>query len=179
MACISNTAYEMTNLPHLQRLPEGRSHLIVDGEPFLMRAGELHNSSLSSASYMSLVWPNLLSMGLNTVLGSVSWEQIEPAEGSFDWTELDKVVQAAETHGIKLVLLWFGSFKNGQSQQVQAASADFQECQLTRQTGSRPILRDSHGPRLRITTMDRFAPRTCSRFSMLRLLPRTPELLLR
>lgn len=99
--------------PRIERLGNGASHLIVDGKPFLVRAGELHNSSLSSPSYMSGQWSNLKAMGLNTVLGSVSWEQIEPKEGVFDFKVLDEVIYNAHEHGLKMVLLWFGSFKNG------------------------------------------------------------------
>jgi hypothetical protein len=59
-------------------------------------------------------------MSINTLLGSVSWAQIEPVEGSFDFTNLDAVIKAARDHDIKLVLLWFGSFKNATSSYVPA-----------------------------------------------------------
>jgi GH35 family endo-1,4-beta-xylanase len=39
---------------------------------------------------------------------------IEPEEGKFDFSELDKVIQDARQHDLHLVLLWFGSSKNGQ-----------------------------------------------------------------
>lgn len=88
--------------------------LMVDGEPFLMLAGELQNSSLTSAKYMRTVWQKLVDTNINTVLGCVTWEMIEPEEGEFDFTELDLVIQDARSHNLRLVLLWFGSFKNGQ-----------------------------------------------------------------
>lgn len=78
-----------------------------------MRAGELQNSSMSSAKYMAETWPKLVEANFNTVLGSVAWEQIEPEEGKFNFTELDACLQGAREHGLRLVLLWFGSFKNG------------------------------------------------------------------
>lgn len=80
-----------------------------------MRAGELQNSSFSSSKYMAEAWPKLSEANINTVLGSVAWEQIEPEEGKFDFAELDECLRGARQHGIKLVLLWFGSFKNGES----------------------------------------------------------------
>lgn len=78
-----------------------------------MRAAELQNSSLSSADHMRNVWPKLVNAHVNTVLGAVTWEQIEPTEGVFKFDELDKIITDARLHGLHLVLLWFGSFKNG------------------------------------------------------------------
>ncbi|KAL4766767.1 glycoside hydrolase superfamily [Aspergillus nidulans var. acristatus] len=104
-------------LPHL-RPTENGMQLIVDGRPFLVLAGELQNSSLSSAAYMDTVWQRLVDMHINTVLGCVTWEVIEPNEGQFSFQELDKVILAARQHRLRLILLWFGSFKNGNSTYV-------------------------------------------------------------
>lgn len=101
------------SLPHLQRT-ETSCQLIVNDEPYLMLAAELQNSALTSAKYMSEVWPKLVAANINTVLGCVSWEMIELEEGKFDFSELDKVIHDARQHDLHLVLLWFGSFKNGQ-----------------------------------------------------------------
>jgi beta-galactosidase GanA len=103
-----------SNIPHLQQFGNTKQ-LIVNGEPYLMLGGELQNSSLSSAEYMNEVWPKMVATNVNTLLGSVSWEMIEPEEGKFEFGELDKVIQGAREHGLHLILLWFGSFKNGMS----------------------------------------------------------------
>lgn len=102
-------------LPRIQYLSGGGSHLIVEDEPFLLRAGELHNSSLSSSVYMDTVWSNMGEIGLNTVLGSVAWNQIEPREACYDFDQLDRVIRGAKENQLKLVLLWFGAYKNGES----------------------------------------------------------------
>jgi hypothetical protein len=101
--------------PHLRRSDKGSVQLIVKGKPFLMLPGELHNSSLSSAKFMSEVWPRMKSDHINTLLGSVTWEMIEPREGHFDFSELDLVLKGAREHDMHLVLLWFGTYKNGLS----------------------------------------------------------------
>ncbi|KAI4668933.1 uncharacterized protein J4E79_000975 [Alternaria viburni] len=103
-----------STIPHL-RQHENTKQLIVDGKPYLMLGGELQNSSLSSAEYMSEIWPKMVATNVNTLLGSVSWEMVEPEEGKFDFEELDKVILGAREHGLHLILLWFGSFKNGRS----------------------------------------------------------------
>jgi hypothetical protein len=61
-----------TTLPHLHQDPNGNTHLIIKNKPFLMLAGELHNSSLSSARYMSEVWAAMKAQSINTLLGAVT-----------------------------------------------------------------------------------------------------------
>lgn len=104
-------------IPHLQR--NAVSHqLFVKGKPFLILGAELQNSSMTSAAYMRTVWQKLVDMHINTVLGCVCWESIEPIEGQFDFTKLDQVIYDARSHHLHLILLWFGSFKNGLSTYV-------------------------------------------------------------
>ena len=52
---------------------------------------------------------------INTVLAGVSWNQIERQEGKFDFSVLDGVIQGARSHHLRLVLLWFASWKNSLS----------------------------------------------------------------
>ena len=80
-----------------------------------MLAGELHNSSASGFELMKTLWPKLKELGLNTVLALVSWELLEPREEEFDSTLVDALLEQARTHHHRLVLLWFGSWKNGVS----------------------------------------------------------------
>jgi beta-galactosidase GanA len=91
------------------------TQLVVDGKPFLILGGELFNSSSSSLEYMQPVWGRLAAQHLNTVLAGVSWELIEPEEGRFDFKLFDGLVRDARAHQMKLVLLWFASWKNGMS----------------------------------------------------------------
>src|SRR5450432_1952777 len=70
-------------LPHLEKRGTV-TQLIVDGKPFLMLAGELHNSSSSSLEYMKAVWPKMAAIPLNTVVTPLSWELVEPVEGKYN-----------------------------------------------------------------------------------------------
>ena len=103
-----------TPVPALVETGRARQ-LHVDGKPFLMLAGELHNSSASSDAYMAPIWPKLKAMHLNTVVSTVSWDMVEPSEGQFDFRSLDSQVAAARANGLRLVMIWFGSFKNARS----------------------------------------------------------------
>jgi hypothetical protein len=91
------------------------TQLIVDGKPFLALAGELLNNSATSIEHMKPIWPKLVEAKFNTVLAGVPWAQIEPQEGKFDFSVLDGVIRDARSHNLRLVLLWFGSWKNGYS----------------------------------------------------------------
>jgi len=100
--------------PHLEKRGAA-TQLIVDDKPFLMLSGELHNSSSSSLDYMKPIWPRLAAMGLNSVVTPLSWELIEPTEGSYDFTLVDGLLeQARDTHQ-RVVFLWLASWKNGMS----------------------------------------------------------------
>ena len=59
----------------------GQKVLIVDEAPFIMIAGEAHNSSASNVKIMERIWERADELNLNTVLLPIYWEVIEPEEG--------------------------------------------------------------------------------------------------
>jgi hypothetical protein len=96
---------------------DGRFELVVDGKPFLMLGAQLNNSS-SWPVALPGAWAAAEAMHVNTVEAPVYWEQMEPAKGDFDFTNVDLLVTQARAHGLHLVLLWFGTWKNGQNHYV-------------------------------------------------------------
>ena len=93
-------------------------HFFVDGKPFIMLAGELHNSSASSVEYMKPIWDKLAKLHLNTVVGTVNWELVEPEEGKFDFSLVDAEIKEARQRNMRLVLIWFATWKNAGSSYV-------------------------------------------------------------
>jgi hypothetical protein len=91
------------------------TQLIVDGKPFLVLGGELANTASSSTEYMRPVWPRMANMRLNTVLTGMSWAQFEPQEGKFDYALVDDLLAGAREQNLKIIFVWFGSWKNGMS----------------------------------------------------------------
>lgn len=55
---------------------------------------------------------------MNALAASVHWNQLEPEEGCFDFSQIDLLIKGARAHGMHLILLWFGSWKNGTSQYI-------------------------------------------------------------
>ncbi len=98
----------------------GVEQLHVEGAPFLILGGELGNSSASNRQQLQPHWETFQTLGINTILAPINWEMIEPSEGNFDFSSLDWLIEDAREHDIKLVILWFGSWKNSMSSYVPA-----------------------------------------------------------
>jgi hypothetical protein len=118
MVCAATIcAAQSAALPQIR--PNGAAkQLFVDDKPFIVLGGELHNSSASSIEYMKTIWDKLAAMHLNTVIGTVSWELIEPDEGKFDFSLVDSQIEEARQHNMRLVLIWFATWKNAGSSYV-------------------------------------------------------------
>jgi len=89
----------------------GRHMLVVDGKPFLMLGAQANNSS-NYPSMLPKVWPVIHRLHANTLEIPVAWEQVEPVEGKFDFSWVDTLVKQARENDVRLVLLWFGTWKN-------------------------------------------------------------------
>ncbi len=105
---------QSNSIPHLEK-NKNETQLIVHDKPFLIRAGELGNSSASVNAYMQPVWARLKNMQLNTVLVPVYWELIEPEENKFEFGLIDSLIHNASANNLHLVFLWFGTWKNSMS----------------------------------------------------------------
>ena len=105
----------MAHIPYIEGTGK-QAALYVDGKPFYARSGEIHNSSASSLEYMDArVWPALRNMNMNCVVAPIYWECVEPQEGVFDFTLIDGLLSQARRENVRLVLLWFGLWKNAAS----------------------------------------------------------------
>lgn len=108
----------MKTIPYIETHASGKT-LMVDGAPYRIYGGEIHNSSSSSLTYMdTAVWPAVRGMHLNTLVVPVFWETVEPEQGVFDFTLLDGLLAQARREQVRLVLLWFGLWKNAMSSYI-------------------------------------------------------------
>ena len=114
---LANAQATPLEIPTLRRHGSA-TQLIVDGKPFLVLGGELGNSSASNMEYMRDKWATLRKLNLNTVIAPAYWELIEPVEGRFDFRSVDSLLFAARKAQLRVVLLWFGAWKNSMSTYV-------------------------------------------------------------
>lgn len=94
-------------------MTNSRNYISVNSKPFFILGGQVRNSSAYTSESMAPLWKTLVAIHANTAEVPVYWEQIEPVEGTFDFSNVDDLIAGAREHGLKLVLLWFGTWKNG------------------------------------------------------------------
>jgi hypothetical protein len=91
---------------------DGRYALLVDGAPYLMLGAQSNNSS-DWPEMLPKVWPAIEYLHANTLETPIYWEQFEPEPGKFDYSQVDLILKQARENHAHLVLLWFGTWKNG------------------------------------------------------------------
>jgi beta-galactosidase GanA len=110
LLCFAAPAPAQAPLPRIVT-KDGRHALLVDREPFLMLGAQVNNSS-NYPAMLPLVWPTIRALNANTVEVPIAWEQVEPTEGRFDFSFVDELLRQARQNDVRLVLLWFGTWKN-------------------------------------------------------------------
>jgi hypothetical protein len=94
-------------------------YFLENGQPQLLMAGEVHNSSASTSFSMDKnVWPYVVDIGLNTLLVPVYWEDIEKEPNKYTFDLIDDHLEKAALYDVKIIFLWFGLWKNGLSTYV-------------------------------------------------------------
>jgi beta-galactosidase GanA len=86
--------------------------LLVDGKPYIVLGAQVMNSSGWPTQFEKLL-PGAAAMHLNTIEVPVYWEDVEPQEGRFKFDTFDSIIRMAREHHFRLVMLWFGTWKNG------------------------------------------------------------------
>lgn len=112
--CVCSIARAQSADPSLPRIiqKDGRFAFLVDGAPYLILGAQVNNSSAWPA-VLPKVWPAMELLHVNTVEMPVYWEQMEPQQGHFDFGVVDTLLTQAREHKVHLILLWFGTWKNG------------------------------------------------------------------
>lgn len=102
---------QQTELPYIKH-KDGRHCFMVDGKPFLMLGAQCNNSS-AWPDTLPQVWSAMEQLKVNTLEIPIYWEQFEPQKGQFDYSVIDTIITQAREHNVRVVLLWFATWKNG------------------------------------------------------------------
>lgn len=90
----------------------------VNGKNYFTVGAQVRNSNSLSEEIMEENWKAADIIGFNTLAASVHWNKMEKSEGKYDFSQVDMLIRGAERYGKRLILLWFGAWKNGTSQYI-------------------------------------------------------------
>ena len=97
-------------------MPNDKNIFMVDGKPFFPFGTELllqSGYSVRDESEIDAAFKTLQLTRSNTGEFPVYWDEVEPEEGKFNFASVDTLISFARRYGVKLCLLWFGTWKNG------------------------------------------------------------------
>ena len=89
------------------------TQFIVDGKPFYSLGGQVHNASGYAVKDLARAVQAIHAVGGNTIAIPVYWEIIEPEEDVFDFSLVGEILEYCRQERLKVVFLWFGTWKNG------------------------------------------------------------------
>jgi len=124
LIALSLTLFVLTVAKTFSQLPKlieknGLYALLLDGKPFLILGGQAHNSS-GWPGMLPGVWSSIEAMHANTLEVPIYWEQVEPEQGKFDFSLIDTLLVQSRQHNVRLILLWFATWKNGSNHYMPA-----------------------------------------------------------
>jgi hypothetical protein len=97
-------------------MTEVKRLFMVEGKPFLPVGAEFLCQSGYSARDEAEVEEAF--KAITTAHGNagefpVFWDQVEPEEGKYDFSSVDTLISLARKNGVKIILVWFATWKNG------------------------------------------------------------------
>ena len=132
-----------TPAPRVEKTSNGSFRMNVDGRPFLILGAQVANSS-GWKEQLERAWPLYQQLHANTAEIPVYWEVVEPGEGRFDFSSVDMVIEGARAHQLRLVLLWFATWKNGEM--------DYAPTWVKQNPARFPHMRNRAGEQVRVLT---------------------------
>ena len=114
---------------------------MVDGQPYLILGAQVRNSS-AWPEELDRAWPLYKELHANTAEIPIYWEVIEPQQGKFDFASVDRILDGARKNNLRLVLLWFATWKNGEM--------DYAPQWVKDDTAHFPRMRDRAGDQVRV-----------------------------
>ena len=92
---------------------DNQARLVVDGRPFIVLGAQWDYRLVRDRAHRKSLFPLAKKINCNTAFIPIFWEQIEPARDIYDFHAVEEILAEARGHGLRLVLLWFGSNREG------------------------------------------------------------------
>lgn len=115
-ALVVMTAHAQVVKRPLPRLvhKDGRFALLVDDAPFLILGVENQDIGLESTwPKRAKDWLAIDYLNANTVEVPIYWDEFEAQPGKYDFTSIDRLLTEARQHNVRVLPLWFATYKNG------------------------------------------------------------------
>lgn len=126
-------------MPRLAK-ENGAFQFMVDDRPFIVLGIQTNNSS-GYPGELERTWPLAKRIHVNTIEIPIQWQAVEPVQGKFDFSGVDGLVAGARKHRLRLILAWFGGFKN--------AAMHFSPAWVKEDTRTYPRMIDQSGSPMR------------------------------
>ncbi len=91
---------------------DNRELLYVDGQPFLILSFQLDCDSCYDGNTIHILMKNAKKMGCTGISLLLYWRLVEPEEGEYRMDILKSMIDSAKELDLRIVLVWFGSYKN-------------------------------------------------------------------
>ena len=83
------------------------------GEPLLLLGTQTHNSSVGDPEMMARELAAVKAYGGNLLEAPIYWYKLEREPGQYDFSDVDDLLSLCRENDLYLILLWFGTSKNG------------------------------------------------------------------
>lgn len=90
-----------------------KTYFKANGKPLFAVGAQVHNSTGYLPETLDRAFQALRMVDANTIEIPVYWEVVEPTEGTFDFSSVRDIWERVRQEGLHLILLWFGTWKNG------------------------------------------------------------------
>ena len=117
---------DMTTLPPYPK-PDGstpradKGNIVVCGQPRLILYGETLEEVMTHPAdvpYYGDQFDKWKRQGLNTVAAILQWNAFEPRKDAYEYAMIDGLIEAAKERNMHLIIVWFGTWRNLQSNYV-------------------------------------------------------------
>ncbi len=113
----------MSPVPSIEKAT-AMPYLSVQGNPFLAIGAEVDFRNSIAPGRLEPLYGHAATLGCTTLFVPVLWSQVETSPGRLTMAFVDRQLDLARRHGLKLGLLWFGTNRGGSARFANLPGGD-------------------------------------------------------